>query len=69
MFISLILCVGFSSFDFGLFLSKQSLSFCSAKYIKSFNLKLYKSSQNYNSRITTSSFAPRPLILKLQQEV
>lgn len=65
IFISLILCMGFLSFDFGSFLSKQSSFFCLAKYMKSFTLKLYNSSQNYNSRKATSSFAPRALILKL----
>ena len=32
-------------------------------------LKRQNSFQNYNNRKSTHSFAPRPLILKLQQEV
>ena len=33
------------------------------------NLKRHNSFQNKNNRKTTHSFAPRPLIFKLQQEV
>ena len=35
----------------------------------SLTLKLHNSFQNYNDRKATHSFAPRPLIFKLQQEV
>ena len=35
----------------------------------SLTLKLHNSFQNYDDRKATHSFAPRPLIFKLQQEV
>ena len=35
----------------------------------SLTLKRHNSFQNYNNRKATHSFAPRPLIFKLQQEV
>ena len=35
----------------------------------SWTLKLHNSFQNYDDRKATHSFAPRPLIFKLQQEV
>ena len=35
----------------------------------SLTLKRHNSFQNYNNRKATDSFAPRPLIFKLQQEV
>ena len=35
----------------------------------SFNLKRQNSFQNQNNRKATHSFAPKPLIFKLQQEV
>ena len=37
--------------------------------MESLTLKRHNSFQNYNNRKATHSFAPRPLIFKLQQEV
>ena len=47
----------------------QTLYFWLTKRMDSLNLKRHNSFQNKNNRKTTYSFAPRPLILKLQQEV
>ena len=47
----------------------KSLYFCSTKSIDSLISKPHKSFQNKNNRKATYSFAPRPLIFKLQQQV
>ena len=65
-FDSLKLFVGFSIFDYGSFLLKFIFLF--SKMHGLFNLKYHNSSQNQN-RKATHSFAPRPLIFKLQQKV
>ena len=64
-FVSLILCVGLSIFDSVWFL---------LKFIFLFNkmhltLKRHNYFQNLNNRKVSHSFAPRPLIFKLQQKV
>ena len=64
-FVSLKLCVGFSMFDYVSFL----LKFFSTECMDSLTLKRHNSFQKQNSRKATHSFAPRPLIFKLQQEV
>ena len=46
-----------------------SLYFCSIKCMDTLTLKRHNSFQNENNRKATHSFASRPLILKLQQEV
>ena len=60
-FISLKLC--------GIFHFRFRLYFCSAKSTDSLTLKRHNSFQNKNKRKAIHSFAPRPLIFKLQQEV
>ena len=65
-FISLKLCVGFSVFDSFSFLF---LCFCLTKGMDSLTLKLHNFFQNKSNREATYSFAARPLIFKLQQEV
>ena len=47
----------------------QSLNFCSTRYMDFLALKRLNSFQISNNRKTTNSFAPRPLIFKLQGEV
>ena len=42
--------------------------FCSKKCMDSLTLTCHNSSQRYNNRKITHSFAPRPLIFKLQQQ-
>ena len=66
-FISLKTWVGFSIFDFVSFFLK--LCFCSTKIMDSFTLKRHNSFLNKNNSKATRSFALRPLIFKLQQEV
>ena len=66
-FIALKLCVGFSIFESVSFLSKFILLF--NKKHELFDFKRHKSFQNNNNRKATHSFALRPLIFKLQQEV
>ena len=72
-FISLKLCVGLSIFHsvsfFINFYILVHLYSCSAKSMDSLTLKRHnKSFQNKNNRKATHSFAPRPLIFKLQQK-
>ena len=43
--------------------------FCSIKSMDSLTLKCHNSFQNSNKRNATHSFAPRPLIFKLQKKV
>ena len=69
--VSLTLCVGlifhFDSVSL-LFLYCLSLYFCSTKCMNSLTFRRHNSFQNYqNNRKATRSFAPRPLIFKLQQ--
>ena len=64
-FISLKVCVGFSIFDC---LDFIEVYFCSTKRTDSLTLK-HNSFQNLNKRKTTYSFAPRPQIYKLQQQI
>ena len=64
MFTSLKLCVGFPIFESVSFLLKFIFSFN-----KKHELKRHNSLQNKNNRKTTHSFAARPLIFKLQQQV
>ena len=52
-----------------LFVFIKILYFCSTKSMNSFTLKCHNSFQNENNRKATNSFAPRPLIFNLQQEV
>ena len=66
-FISLTLCVGFSILDSVSFL--LNFIFCSTKSTNSLNLNRHNSFQNKNNTKATHSFAPRPLISQLQQEV
>ena len=47
----------------------KRLHFCSIKCMASLTLKRHNSFQNQNNRKATQRFAPKPLILKLQQEV
>ena len=63
-FVSLKLCMGFSIFDSATFWLK--FIFCLKKCMDSLTLKSHNSFQNKNA---THSFASRPLIFKLQQEV
>ena len=66
--VSLKLCVGFSIiFDSASFY--YSLYFCLTKCMDSLTLKRHNSFQNENNRKATNSFAPKPLIFKLQQEI
>ena len=51
------------------FVFYQSLYFSSTKCMDSLTLKCHSSFQNQNNRKATHSFAPRPRIFKLQQEV
>ena len=60
-FVSVKLCVGFSF--------SITLYFWSSKSMYFLNLKRHNSFQNQDNRKSTHSFAPRPLIFKLQQEV
>ena len=55
-------------FQFHLFLIKVCIFF-STKSMDSLNLKRHNSFSNKNNRKPTHSFAPRPMIFKLQQEV
>ena len=66
-FISIKICVEFSIFDSVSCL--LSLYVCLTKSMDSLTLKRNNSLQNKNNRKTTTSFSPRPLIFKLQQEV
>ena len=59
---------GIFNFQFRLVLIKV-LFFSSAKNMASLTLNRHNSFQNKNNRKATDSFAPRPLIFKLQQEV
>ena len=65
-FVSLKLWVGFFIFDSVLFLLKFIFLF--DKKLDSFTLKPHDYFQNENNRKATHSFAPRPLVFKLQQE-
>ena len=65
-FVSLKLWVGFFIFDSVLFLLKFIFLF--DKKLDSFTLKPHNYFQNENNRKATHSFAPRPLVFKLQQE-
>ena len=59
-------CVGFSIFDSFWFLWK--FYFCSTKCMDSLILKRLNSFENQNNIKAKHSFAPRPLIFKLQKE-
>ena len=59
-------CVGFPIFDSFWFLWK--FYFCSTKCMDSLILKRLNSFQNQNNIKAKHSFAPRPLIFKLQKE-
>ena len=65
-FVSLNMCEGFSIFDSVLYSLKFIFLF---KNLDSLTLKRHNSFQNYNNGKATQSFAPRPLIFNLQQEV
>ena len=61
------LCVGFSIFDSVSFLLK--FIFLVQQNAWTLTLRRHNSFQNYNNRIATHSFAARPVIFNLQQEV
>ena len=65
-FATLKLCVGFSIFDSVSFLLKSIFLFYKIG-MDSLTLKHHNSFQNQSIRKTTHSFAPRPLISKLQK--
>ena len=67
-FISLKLCVEFLIFSSVSF-SLNFIYFCSAKNIGFLTLKRHIFFQNKNDGEAICSFAPRPLIFELQQEV